>query len=169
MHALQSSLDILRSHRPDFTPRTGFVWPIVSETPQDSLAKKRSTEEQLEVATEPSDSQLAKANLPSQDMSLSPDSNTARKKQQIIIPLLQAMRTTAAHSTASFDARAASVAPEAQRDESRVSATPAPTREETPAMLSPTKLSSQQPPPESAASIASRPSMSGGKKKKKRA
>lgn len=164
---MQSSLDVLRSHRPDFTPRTGFVWPIVDVATQDSLAKKRTTEEQLEEGNETtSDALLAKAK---EDLSLSPEAGTARKKQQIIIPLWQAMRTTAAHSTASFDARGVSVPPEVKRDESRASTTPAPTREDTPTQLSGSKSSSQQAPPDSAASIASRPSTSGGKKKKKRA
>ncbi|EAU93412.2 hypothetical protein CC1G_04391 [Coprinopsis cinerea okayama7 len=37
--ALQTTLDVLRKKRPDYTPRTGFVWPIVGE-PEDDAKKK---------------------------------------------------------------------------------------------------------------------------------
>ncbi|KAJ6501700.1 MED6-domain-containing protein [Mycena vitilis] len=40
--SLQSSLDMLRSRRPDYIPRTGFVWPIVDSA--DELKKKAGDE-----------------------------------------------------------------------------------------------------------------------------
>ncbi|KAG8220042.1 MED6-domain-containing protein [Butyriboletus roseoflavus] len=39
LNALQSSLDLLRRHRPDYTPRSGFVWPIIDSSP-DTPPKK---------------------------------------------------------------------------------------------------------------------------------
>lgn len=42
MSALQTSLDILRKNRPDYTPRQGFVWPIVGDAAQDDAGKKKA-------------------------------------------------------------------------------------------------------------------------------
>ncbi|KAH8120596.1 MED6-domain-containing protein [Phellopilus nigrolimitatus] len=177
LHALQSSLDILRSHRPDFTPRTGFVWPIVDAPTAESLSKKRTAEDQLDAGNESSDSLLAAAaplgSKPQQNEPKAVASGMTMKKQQNVIPLLHAMRTTAAHSSALFAAREASDAaapPEPVKDTPLVSTTPAPTqpaREETPMELKSSK-SFQLPPPESAASTSSRPSTAGGKRRKKR-
>ena len=146
MHALQSSLDVLRTHRPDFTPRTGFVWPIVDAPTQgaaDSLAKKRSTEDTLDVANESSDSLLtaaANSDLKNQkDGSIANNAAAAAKKQENILPLLNAMRTTVAHATATFAAPESSQAPGtimSSQETPRASSTPGPTqstREETPA------------------------------------
>ncbi|KAF8446206.1 MED6 mediator sub complex component-domain-containing protein [Boletus edulis BED1] len=40
LNALQSSLDLLRRHRPDYTPRSGFVWPIIDSSLPDTQPKK---------------------------------------------------------------------------------------------------------------------------------
>ncbi|KAJ7899971.1 MED6-domain-containing protein [Mycena olivaceomarginata] len=44
--SLQASLDILRSRRPDYIPRTGFVWPIVDSAVQSDDLKKKAAEEE---------------------------------------------------------------------------------------------------------------------------
>lgn len=84
--SLQSSLDTLREHRPNYTPRTGFIWPVVdvstSGTNQDG--RKRGTTEEPESAV--------------------PKAIPERQKQQNNMLLLNAMRTTAAHSSVSFTA-----------------------------------------------------------------
>ncbi|KAJ3537458.1 hypothetical protein NMY22_g5587 [Coprinellus aureogranulatus] len=50
--ALQTSLDTLRKHRPDYTPRQGFVWPIVGdETPDDASRKKVAASDKAETST----------------------------------------------------------------------------------------------------------------------
>ncbi|KAK7064532.1 MED6-domain-containing protein [Favolaschia claudopus] len=50
--SLQASLDILRNRRPDYIPRTGFVWPIVDPAVQsDDLKKKVSGEESAATTT----------------------------------------------------------------------------------------------------------------------
>ncbi|KAL5534600.1 hypothetical protein ACEPAG_1063 [Sanghuangporus baumii] len=141
LHALQSSLDVLRIHRPDFTPRTGFIWPIVEAPAADSLVKKRTTENTLDIANASSDSLLAAA--VNSDLNNQKDgpttSNAAVKKQENIIPLVNAMRTTAAHTTANFTPRESSQAPGTAvftQETPRASSTPGQTqstREETPA------------------------------------
>ncbi|KAK2462034.1 hypothetical protein APHAL10511_006497 [Amanita phalloides] len=83
LHSLQSSLDILRKHRPEYTPRTGFAWPIVDSSISDE--KKKAEDETLladvvETTTE----------LPSRK-------EDTKKRQQNNMLLLNAMRTTAAH------------------------------------------------------------------------
>jgi len=150
LHSLQSSLDVLRSHRPDFAPRTGFIWPIVEAPTTDTLAKKQPTEEDAG-DVDPGSESLQKKSVAT---------TSTAKKQQNILPLVNAMRTTAAHSTASFVQRSSeSVPPDVQRDISRSSATPAPNREETP-----TKVGARTPAPQEPV----RPPLPGGKKKRKR-
>ncbi|TFK23092.1 MED6-domain-containing protein [Coprinopsis marcescibilis] len=87
---LQSSLDILRKNRPDYTPRTGFVWPIVGDPANDP--KKKGPEVSADAAaladddaTEPSSSQ---ANKRAQE--------TAKRENTIL--LFNALTTTARHS-----------------------------------------------------------------------
>ena len=93
LHALQSSLDVLRTHRPDFTPRTGFIWPIVDAPSADSLAKKRATEGSLDVANESSDSLLAAANSDEnqQQKKTGPVSSSTAPKKQENITTMQAI------------------------------------------------------------------------------
>ncbi|EJD04339.1 MED6-domain-containing protein [Fomitiporia mediterranea MF3/22] len=176
LHAVQSSLDVLRTNRPDFTPRTGFIWPIVDAPATDSVTKKRGTEDTRETANESSDSFRAATNqedLKQQKSGVVTSGGTHVKKLENIIPLLNAMRTTAAHTTASFAAREASEANAASvsmHETPRASSTPGPTqstREETP-ISSLAGRFFQQPPPDTAGSTLSRPSTAGGKKKKKR-
>ena len=95
LQALQTSLDILRSHRPSYTPRTGFVWPIV----ESSDPSKRPEETNDGPATQGAESQ-------SQDRELSPSQSKRTKisnaRQQNVMLLVNAMRTTALHATESF-------------------------------------------------------------------
>ncbi|KAI5124420.1 hypothetical protein M0805_008304 [Coniferiporia weirii] len=175
LHALQSSLDVLRTHRPDFTPRTGFVWPIVDAPTTESPMKKRTVEDSLETGNDSSDLLLSETtpDLKQRQNNTPSAPGVSTKKQQNFIPLLHAMRTTAAHTNASFAAREASgvaVPPESKAEILRVSVTPVPTQpsgEEAPLSSSALKSFQKPPPPDGPAS-SSRPSTSSGKKKKKR-
>jgi mediator of RNA polymerase II transcription subunit 6 len=76
VHSLQASLNTLRAARPKFTPRTGFIWPIVespSTKPDVDGARKR-------------------------DDAGEPDSLPVKQRQKNNMLLLNAMRTTAAHT-----------------------------------------------------------------------
>ena len=97
MQALQTSLDILRSHRPSYTPRTGFVWPIVESS--DPL--KRADESNDERSA------MQGAESQSQDRESSPSQSKRAKassnpRQQNVMLLVNAIRTTALHATESF-------------------------------------------------------------------
>jgi len=141
--ALQSSLDILRKHRPDYTPRTGFVWPITDPSVLETQKKRGS--EAID-----GDSEMPPEKRPD-----------IPKRQQNNMLLMHAMNTTAAHSKMSFTLSSAAQNTEAVGPETpvtttmRSSATPAPMTQE----AGPKGSSSQEPnkgPP------------GGGKKKKKR-
>ena len=156
LHSLQTSLDILRETRPDFTPRTGFVWPITDAPSGDSLTKKSSTEE---VASH--DVRAGELSGSDQITTKKQDPQANARKQQNIIPLLNAMRTTGAHSAASFVTHPSEGVPaETSQELSQSSGTPAP-REDTPGF---SKSSASQ---DSSATLV-KPSLAGGKKRKKR-
>lgn len=121
------SLDILRSHRPSYTPRTGFVWPIVEST--DPLKRAEENHDERS-ATQGAESQ-------SQDRELSPSQSKRAKassnpRQQNVMLLVNAIRTTALHATESFTLPTAvpsettSVAPESQTPGSCPGPTPGP-------------------------------------------
>ncbi|KIJ68682.1 hypothetical protein HYDPIDRAFT_24936 [Hydnomerulius pinastri MD-312] len=164
LNSLQSSLDVLRKYRPDYTPRTGFVWPIVDSSLPDDANKKQSSEDVLPSSGGDSDS--ATSILEKQKPITGP---TGPKKQQNNMLMLFAMRTTAMHSNITSSSRAMALdgesnAPESQAAGSgqRSSATPAPpgTRGATP------KISSSGPTPQPTA--PTKGPAGGGKKKKKR-
>ena len=130
---MESSLDILRKYKPDYTPRTGFAWPITESTQERTGdANKKQTDDSTAGGT-------PAAPLPDADPELikkleKEKSLTHPKKQQNTTLLLNAMRTTAAHSFQTFHEREAAAAaattaapsevgvPEVQRS----SATPVP-------------------------------------------
>lgn len=96
MHAIQSSLETLRSHRPDYTPRTGYVWPIIDSSISDEAAKKKSEEEaaQNDILSKPG----------------------SKKKQKNNILLMNAMRTTGNHTRSSTTAASLHAALVAESD-----------------------------------------------------
>ncbi|KDR84834.1 hypothetical protein GALMADRAFT_217909 [Galerina marginata CBS 339.88] len=147
--ALQSSIDILRKHRPDYTPRTGFVWPITDPSVLETH-KKRDSEAILVEAD--GDSEMPQEKQPD-----------IPKRQQNNMLLMHAMSTTAAHSKMSFTAAAVAQNTEGLGPETpisttmRSSATPAPAIQEIG-----TKAASSNPQEPSKGPIG------GGKKKKKR-
>ncbi|RDB28409.1 Mediator of RNA polymerase II transcription subunit 6 [Hypsizygus marmoreus] len=156
LHSLQSSLDILRVHRPDYTPRTGFVWPITDPSLPVEAAKKRTTGEDIIIADE-SGSTLPP--LKSKYLTEAP------KRQQNNMLLLNAMRATAAHSKMSlplstFASNLESVPSETPVAHQRSSATPGPSSSQgtTPKVVqsAPTPQEPVKAPP------------GGGKKKRKR-
>ncbi|EDR16056.1 uncharacterized protein LACBIDRAFT_301761 [Laccaria bicolor S238N-H82] len=117
--ALQSSLDILRKHRPDYTPRSGFVWPIVDSSTAEDGAKKRDAE------TGDASSVISQAR-PTEEP----------KKQQNNMLLVNAMRATALHSKMSFTTTSAAHVENATTETPvaapmRSSATPAPAPQDT--------------------------------------
>jgi mediator of RNA polymerase II transcription subunit 6 len=96
LYSLQSTLDILREHRPDYTPRTGFVWPITDPLASEDPNKKRGAEDEL---PNPDDQRDITAH---QGKGKASALLGAPKKQQNTMLLLNAMRTTAIHSNMSF-------------------------------------------------------------------
>lgn len=92
LQALQNSLDILRAHRPAYTPRTGFVWPIVEPSSSDSAAKKKAQDGEPALETQEAEGIASARGLAAGDT----------KRQQNNMLLLHAMRTTAAHAQESF-------------------------------------------------------------------
>ncbi|KAF8624863.1 hypothetical protein AX15_005741 [Amanita polypyramis BW_CC] len=79
LYSLQASLDTLRKYRPEYTPRTGFTWPIVDP----SVSEKKKPED------ESSDVEST-GEIPSRK------EDTAKRQQNNLL-LLNAMRTTAVH------------------------------------------------------------------------
>ncbi|KAF7310608.1 MED6-domain-containing protein [Mycena chlorophos] len=101
--SLQTSLDILRSRRPDYLPRTGFVWPIVESTNPDDPKKKGPHETGSQ-----------------------PDSQARAARHQNGMLLMNAMRATALHSKTSFASMTSlDIAPEPTATTQKA-ATPAP-------------------------------------------
>ncbi|KIK71350.1 hypothetical protein GYMLUDRAFT_147658 [Collybiopsis luxurians FD-317 M1] len=153
LYSIQSTLDSLRSHRPDYTPRSGFVWPIVDPSlNEDSNKKQVDTTNEVDGLSEPS----AKRNTTT-------TSSGVPKKQQNNALLMNAMHATAAHSSASLASRNVAPRPDSVPPDpipmvstSRTSATPAPVVSRVPTP----KLNNQEPPPKGAPG--------GGKKKRKR-
>ncbi|KAJ6574748.1 MED6-domain-containing protein [Mycena capillaripes] len=150
--SLQSSLDILRSRRPDYIPRTGFVWPIVDSA--DDLKKKATVggDEGTATGTE------------SRSASEVPESKPkVPQRHQNNVLLTNAMHATAMHlqsktvlSASAPETNVESVPETPSAQGVRNSATPAPA----PAAKSPTAQVSQEP--------ASRALPGAGKKKRKR-
>ncbi|KAI1797600.1 MED6-domain-containing protein [Ganoderma leucocontextum] len=158
LYSLQKSLDILRAHRPAYTPRTGFVWPIVEPSSGDTAAKKRSQD--VETATE-TGTQEAEALSVARGI---PAASSDSKRRQNNMLLFNAMRTTAVHARESFQLPAApseDTVPEtpATATAGRSSVTPAPAPGGTA-----TRAPSIAPPPQEPA----KGPPGGGKKKKKR-
>ncbi|KAG6869160.1 hypothetical protein C0993_012259 [Termitomyces sp. T159_Od127] len=121
LHSLQTSLDILRSHRPDYTPRTGFVWPITDPSLVAENTKKRAQDEDSVTLDESSSSLRQKV--------LSSPGEPRRQQNNML--LLNAMRATAAHSQMALASSTFAASVEAARVEApaahvRSSVTPGP-------------------------------------------
>ncbi|KAJ7596673.1 MED6-domain-containing protein [Mycena floridula] len=158
LYSLQSSLDVLRKHRPDYTPRTGFVWPIVDSSLTDDVTKKRNAEEEGVTA------ESGRASPESViDKAKSTTAPGPPKRQQNTGLLFNAMRATALHSKLALDVNAFAQNAEALPVEiptmttGRSSLTPAPSasRGVTPKVPTDTEPPSKAP-------------VGGGKKKRKR-
>jgi len=101
LHSLQSSLNILRAHRPDYTPRSGFAWPIAqmpSESNENAKSEKTNKSpvtdtHALTTSPPPESSSNTDTLLSSIESSLS-----GPKKKANQLPLFNAMRTTATQS-----------------------------------------------------------------------
>jgi mediator of RNA polymerase II transcription subunit 6 len=111
---LESSLDILRKYKPDYTPRTGFAWPITEtmEGPGGKANKKRPGTDDSQATGSAGTSGEP---LPDADPDLIKKLEKERalthpKKQQNTALLLNAMRTTAAHPFQMFHEREAAAA-----------------------------------------------------------
>ncbi|KAF8641023.1 hypothetical protein AX17_000668 [Amanita inopinata Kibby_2008] len=83
--SLQASLDTLRRYRPEYTPRTGFAWPIVDTSVSEHPHKK--SEDDVSVADVESMSEMQAPEHKEESI----------KRRQNNLLLLNAMRTTAAH------------------------------------------------------------------------
>ncbi|KAJ3513551.1 hypothetical protein NLJ89_g2883 [Agrocybe chaxingu] len=150
--ALQSSLDVLCKYRPDYTPRTGFIWPITDPSMAEDANKKRESEAEVSLTDTDGTSDMPQDKVP--------------KKQQNTFLLMNAMKTTAAHSKIAFSAPSfAQTNTETMEPDTpvtttmRSSATPAPiSTQETAPRGSPSNIT-QDP---------TKGPIGGGKKKKKR-
>ncbi|KAH9922017.1 MED6-domain-containing protein, partial [Epithele typhae] len=163
LHALQSSLDVLRAHRPAYTPRTGFVWPIVEPSSGDGAGKKRAQDGEAALETPEHESVPGARGLAS-SASASASASGGAKRQQNSMLLLHAITTTNTHAQQSFQLPAVP-------SEDTVPETPAP---------APRARSSVTPAPAAGLAAAGAPSVAptpqeptkgppgGGKKKKKR-
>ncbi|KAG1757289.1 MED6-domain-containing protein [Suillus lakei] len=156
LYALQSSLDILRINRPDYTPRTGFIWPITDQAMSDDTSKKWGAEDS---ATAAGETEISTSQPESQKSTLM---TSGPKKQQNNMLMYNAMRSTAFHSKIAFSSSTSARDGESVPPESlgiRSSATPAPavTRAATPAS-GPTSLDT----------LPLKGAPGAGKKKKKR-
>ncbi|KAL0569689.1 Mediator of RNA polymerase II transcription subunit 6 [Marasmius crinis-equi] len=149
--SIQTSLETLRRHRPDYTPRTGFVWPIVDPSLSTDGNKKQddlNSQDEQEISS-------------ASDSKASSTSGSSKKLQNNML-LMNAMRATAAHSKGALSSSALtrsaeSLPPEAPglMTANRSSATPAPTS------VAPTPKAA---PPETSTKSSTGPS----KKKRKR-
>lgn len=110
----------------------GFVWPIVEQSSEEAATRKQSTEvEDFDASRSQADSSVNK-----RSGSLAP---VGSKKQQNLIPLFNAMHTTAAHSKMTFAQRASDSVPPTEGTPAiagRLLSTPAPTRDGTPKLMS---------------------------------
>ena len=152
---------MLRQHRPAYTPRTGFVWPIREAATADDSKKRDAVDTPLE-------SQEGEGSLPAiQPKKKIQVTAGGVKKRQNIMLLANAMRTTAIHASQSF------TLPTAVSQESNVPDTPlsasAPRSSATPAPAAQVNATPRLPGPSTSQDIISGKSSSGtGKKKKKR-
>jgi len=110
LYSLESSLDILRKYKPDYTPRTGFAWPITEAA--ERAGEGGGNKKQQTTATVTDD---ATSTLPDADPELIKKLEKERalthpKRQQNTTLLFNAMRTTAAHSFQTFHEREAAAA-----------------------------------------------------------
>ncbi|KAI0322313.1 MED6 mediator sub complex component-domain-containing protein [Amylostereum chailletii] len=126
LYSLQSSIDMLRKYRPDYTPRMGFAWPVVESTSTETNQAKRVEDGSLP----PSDSQ---PDLPPPLERDKPMVASGAKKNQNTTLLTYAMRTTALHSIKAFELQQATAPLDTLVAETpapslagRLSATPAP-------------------------------------------
>jgi mediator of RNA polymerase II transcription subunit 6 len=102
----------LRKYKPDYTPRSGFAWPIAETTTTQEKtgeANKKQTDDPSTAGTGTA------ASLPDADPELVKKLEKEKslmhpKKQQNTMLLLNAMRTTAAHSFRTFHEREAAAA-----------------------------------------------------------
>jgi len=95
LHNLRSSLSTVRAHRPDYTPRRGHQWPVLPDPTTITAASETKAAEDVEVGVavvSTSDAPEASASALAASKSVNPSN-----RQQVIIPLLHAMHTTAAH------------------------------------------------------------------------
>jgi len=154
LYSIQSTLDSLRAHRPDYAPRTGFVWPIVDPSLTEDSGKK-----QEDIVPHGVDG------IPEASTKRNDTLSSVPKRRQNNSLLMNAMQATAMHATATASlssitlaSGAESIPPEpiTMSSVNRKSATPAPVISRVPTP----KPVNQEPPPKSAPG--------GGKKKRKR-
>lgn len=104
LYSMQTSLDILRKYRPDYTPRTGFAWPVMM--PEETSKKRRVDEAVTPAGSQPVQSSEPQPQAGSTQTTLDKEkaavAASASNKQQNMSLLLNAMRTTAAHSHKTF-------------------------------------------------------------------
>lgn len=126
LNSLQTSLDTLRQHRPAYTPRTGFIWPIMEPSTADT-SKKRALD-----AGDDAQASKALTETSSKPANTQAASRGGKRKQNNML-MFNAMRTTALHANKAFTLPTAvsdGPVPEtpASATAGRSSATPAPSQ-----------------------------------------
>ena len=163
LHSLQTSLDTLRQHRPAYTPRTGFIWPIKEAITVSDTSKKRGLDQEPANEDTPGATQTLSETSAKRYGSTAPAGQANTKRRQNTMLMLNAMRTTGLHANKAFvlpTATSESAVPDtpASATAGRSSATPAPSQ------------GVSTPKPSGALDTAStRGSTAGTKKRKKRA
>ncbi|KAF8489580.1 MED6 mediator sub complex component-domain-containing protein [Gautieria morchelliformis] len=89
LSSLQASLGILLSHKPDFTPRMGYLWPI---------AQSKATAEDSEPSSRKSQGIDAEDPAAGEAAAVTKQRKVTTKKQENSTLLFNAMRTTAAQT-----------------------------------------------------------------------
>ena len=89
LSSLQASLGTLLSHKPDFTPRMGYLWPV---------ATTKATAEDSETSSGKSQGVDAEPSAPSEAVVATKRKKVTAKKQENATLLFNAMRTTAAQT-----------------------------------------------------------------------
>ncbi|KDQ20644.1 hypothetical protein BOTBODRAFT_40754 [Botryobasidium botryosum FD-172 SS1] len=99
LYNLRSSLSTVRAHRPDYTPRRGHQWPVLPDPTTITAASETKAAEDVEggVAVASTTDTIDAHGSTGAASKSAKASEQASSRPQIVIPLLHAMHTTAAH------------------------------------------------------------------------
>jgi hypothetical protein len=95
VHSLQSALDALRNYRPEFAPRTGFVWPVIDD--------QVTSDDKGETRAQPT----APGGMVGDESEVNSTQKQPKRerKQENLALMYNAMRTTAAYMKGSYSSK----------------------------------------------------------------